>query len=198
MAHQLHTNSLPTLHASSMYPASQIPSTSLKLKTLVQSYIFQQVGRRVIRALAYAKSLFDLLNTKVVDDNNKGYKVELERRKKRRRRRKEISHVIKMCCIMSSSHVTPMSEPESQACYDSSRNSVVLNDRTGGTDDMDGYLQWLEEKEHGNDDEDDGASENNIDQLAEKFIEKCHEKFRLEKQESYRRYQEMLARKVGG
>ncbi|ERN11602.1 hypothetical protein AMTRI_Chr03g138730 [Amborella trichopoda] len=35
-----------------------------------------------------------------------------------------------------------------------------------------------------------------IDRLAEKFIATFHEKFRLEKQESYRRYQDMLARSI--
>lgn len=63
-----------------------------------------------------------------------------------------------------------------------------------------GYLEWLEEKkiqegvkekETGNEKE-----KENIDMLAEMFIANCHEKFKLEKQESDRRYQEMLARSM--
>ena len=37
---------------------------------------------------------------------------------------------------------------------------------------------------------------NEIDNLAKRFIARCHERFMLEKQESYRRYQEMLARSL--
>lgn len=59
-----------------------------------------------------------------------------------------------------------------------------------------GYLQWLEEKVQ--DDDDDkkacGNEMNEIDMLAEMFIANCHEKFKLEKQESDRRFHEMLAR----
>ena len=58
-----------------------------------------------------------------------------------------------------------------------------------------GYLQWLEEKKVN------GAAAsapeiNEIDMQAEMFIANCHEKFRLEKQESDRRFQEMLARSM--
>jgi hypothetical protein len=35
---------------------------------------------------------------------------------------------------------------------------------------------------------------NDIDRLAERFIARCHERFMLEKQASFRRFQEMLAR----
>ena len=55
-----------------------------------------------------------------------------------------------------------------------------------------GYLQWLEEKAH--DDDNDEQEINEIDVLADMFIANCHEKFRLEKQESDRRFEEMLAR----
>jgi hypothetical protein len=63
-----------------------------------------------------------------------------------------------------------------------------------------GYLCWLEEEEErpgedagGNGD---GVAVNEIDRLAEKFIARFHAKFLLEKQESYRRYQEMIARSI--
>lgn len=70
------------------------------------------------------------------------------------------------------------------------------------------YLRWLEEKkvegEGGGDSNNKGASAtrnehvemNEIDVLAEMFIANCHEKFRLEKQESDRRFHEMLARSM--
>lgn len=82
--------------------------------------------------------------------------------------------------------------------YDSNWNSVIStdeqcggHDQEGGEAQLSGYLQWLEEnKVH----EKSMPSENEIDKLADLFIANCHEKFMLEKQESYRRFQEMLAR----
>lgn len=63
------------------------------------------------------------------------------------------------------------------------------------SEELAGYLQWLEEKV-----QDKGTDvqeiKEDIDMLAEMFIESCHEKFRLEKQESDRRFQEMLARSM--
>lgn len=56
-----------------------------------------------------------------------------------------------------------------------------------------GYLQWLEEKVH-DDKKGSGNEMNEIDKLAELFIADCHEKFKLEKQDSDRRFHEMMAR----
>lgn len=70
-----------------------------------------------------------------------------------------------------------------------------MNDKMEEQDDDDElsrYLKWLEEK--GNREQE--SSCNEIDKLADMFIANCHEKFRLEKQESYRRFQEMMARSV--
>lgn len=109
-----------------------------------------------------------------------------------------------MCCNWHSSHVLPITppEPETDIYYDSSWNSVIcteegqVNVNIGGGEEigaqLSGYLQWLDDKNQLVE-EDDGDE---IDRLAEMFIAKCHEKFRLEKQESYRRYQEMLARSI--
>ncbi|XP_048553444.1 uncharacterized protein LOC125534206 [Triticum urartu] len=65
-----------------------------------------------------------------------------------------------------------------------------------------GYLCWLEEEtSSGGTPAGEGEGEaspavNEIDKLAEKFIARFHAKFLLEKQESYRRYQEMIARSI--
>ncbi|KAK4749885.1 hypothetical protein SAY87_027334 [Trapa incisa] len=79
-------------------------------------------------------------------------------------------------------------------------------DVEGGDDDktpeLCGYLRSLEEKKvgaaHGDGmyDEQPQPWKNEIDQLADLFIAKCHEKFILEKQESDRRFNEMLARSM--
>lgn len=156
----------------------------------------------VVRALADAKAIaIELLNTMNTPDN---CIIELRRKKKKKKKKtKKIFHSIRMC-FRSSSHVIPMPEPQSNIdfnafsheYYDSTWNSIISTNE--GNDDMEpplsGYLQWLEEKDPDGLVGDEGGSE--IDRLAEKFIQRCHEKFRLEKQESYRRYQEMLARSL--
>ncbi|XBH69398.1 hypothetical protein VPH35_097290 [Triticum aestivum] len=72
--------------------------------------------------------------------------------------------------------------------YDPSWNAVIpaeqLSPMIAGR-----FLEWPEP---------DGVEEegccNEIDSLAERFIARCHERFVLEKQASFRRFQEMLAR----
>jgi len=65
-----------------------------------------------------------------------------------------------------------------------------------GSSQLSGYLRWLEEKicEDDNNNDNNKSETNEIDMLAELFIADCHEKFRLEKQESDRMFHEMLAR----
>lgn len=86
-------------------------------------------------------------------------------------------------CSSKSSHVLPVPEP----VYENPDANLA------------GYLEWLEEKkvEEGAKEKENIVNEKeNIDMLAEMFIANCHEKFKLEKQESDRRYQEMLARSM--
>lgn len=60
---------------------------------------------------------------------------------------------------------------------------------------LNGYLRWLEEKKVAAiiDNEN---SRNEIDELADMFIAQCREKFILEKQESERKFREILARSM--
>ena len=86
---------------------------------------------------------------------------------------------------------------ETHLYYDSTWNSMLSTDQAGddcGESQLSGYLQWLEEKVHDNSNTETDINE--IDKLAEMFIASCHEKFELEKQESYRRFQEMMARSM--
>ncbi|KAK8963060.1 hypothetical protein KSP40_PGU005797 [Platanthera guangdongensis] len=170
---------------------------ALKAKSQLEACFLRSVCR-VVRALSSTKSfLADLLSFGALpasaSTNNCITKMG------RRRRRKKLAESFSTCCNWRSVHVIPISERArsglelssmSRTYYDSTWNSVVVV-----SDDADGYLQWLEEKDSGGGGEDDDDA-SKIDRLAEKFIESCHEKFRLEKQESYRRYQEMLARSV--
>jgi hypothetical protein len=89
---------------------------------------------------------------------------------------------------------------ETHLHYDSTWNSILSTEQTGeaaaasagDSSQLSGYLQWLEEKVDDNSDKD----VDDIDKLAEMFIASSHEKFQLEKQESARRFQEMMARSM--
>lgn len=90
--------------------------------------------------------------------------------------------------------------PTSHVYYDSTWNSVFSTDDKEEEQEgqLSSYLEWLEEKSGKieNSSNCEGNLGNEIDKLADMFIANCHEKFRLEKIESYRRYQEMLARSM--
>ncbi|EES07430.1 hypothetical protein BDA96_04G294400 [Sorghum bicolor] len=103
-------------------------------------------------------------------------------------------------------------------CYDSAWSAVVVPAAApggieGGTvaaGEYCGYLRWLEEEmpdevmvveeeedDEGEEDADAAAGGGNeIDRLAEQFIARCRANFLLEKQESYDRCQEMIARSL--
>ncbi|KAG6490430.1 hypothetical protein ZIOFF_051726 [Zingiber officinale] len=112
--------------------------------------------------------------------------------KHRRRSKSHVHH--------SSSHIIPIPEPPCNSeeffdvsqClyYDATWNSMI------SSEDMDGdpiEPPPVEEKNRGRNEKDnDNEGGNEIDRLAEKFIASCHEKFRLEKQESYRRSYPLL------
>lgn len=84
---------------------------------------------------------------------------------------------------------------KSHAYYDSTWNSIIATEYDDVAESqLSGYLHWLEEKVH--EKSSGGDHMNEIDKLADMFIANSHEKFMLEKQESYRRFQEMMARSV--
>ncbi|CAM8960883.1 unnamed protein product [Rhodiola kirilowii] len=176
-------------------------SSSMKLKTIIHSLIFSHICR-MARALSKAKSLvanllkdIDLIDHFKKGTGNKHYY-------------KHHHHKVKVYGSFrlhynwcSSSHVLP--EPEvfetgfdkftpNQLYYDATWSSVVSTGVESSLG-LSEYLHWLEETpDHVKSVED----LNEIDKLADVFIANCHEKFRLEKQESYRRFQEMMARSM--
>ncbi|GFQ05441.1 hypothetical protein PHJA_002688200 [Phtheirospermum japonicum] len=160
----------------------------MKLKTLLQTFVFSHVYR-IARALARAKSvLIQLLKDVHKNKNSKQKKL--------------FFGSFRLHYNWGSSNSNPY------VYYDSSWDSVIgrattldydeimqecnsnNNNNNNNNSELSKYLQWLEEKG--------GEKEccNEIDKLADLFIADCHEKFRLEKQESYRRFQEMMARSV--
>ncbi|KAF8369273.1 hypothetical protein HHK36_032716 [Tetracentron sinense] len=196
MVGQSPLKSLQSLHVFS-WKTPYSSSNLIKIKTLIQSHIFRHV-HRVFQALTKVKSkLIELLK----ENQPNCYKDTIKKKKKKK---KKIFSSIRVHHKWGSSHVLPMPEQDLDGFttnhmlfYDSTWNSMVP---TGECKDeavesqLSGYLQWLEEKVPENSTADLDIDE--IDRLADKFIARCHEKFRLEKEESYRRYHEMLARSI--
>lgn len=174
-------SSLKTLnsihHFSIKTPSPSPPSSSLssmKLKTLLQTFIFSHMYR-IARALSKAKSLL----------------IQLLKTSKNKQQNLFFGSFRLHYNWCSSSRTVPVMLQASQdysGCT-SVVSSSLRHDGMPDSGELSKYLQWLEEKC-------DQDWDNEIDRLADLFIANCHEKFRLEKQESYRRYQEMMARSV--
>ncbi|KAK9124988.1 hypothetical protein Scep_013834 [Stephania cephalantha] len=181
------------------------------MKTLVHSQVFQHLCQ-VLKTLAKAKSLFMQLLNK---NNNKGTNnstsitTTVKKMKIKKKKKKQVFiNSFRLHYNWCSSHVLPMPDSvvgegfgvaayNNHDYYDSTWNAVVPAEefQQGLDSQLSGYLHWLEDKGAENcGSTDQGDVDDEINKLAEKFIQSCHEKFRLEKQESYRRYQEMLAR----
>ncbi|KAL6651580.1 hypothetical protein ACP70R_010505 [Stipagrostis hirtigluma subsp. patula] len=200
----------PLFHVEALLPSSLSP----KLSSLLQSHVYPRVGH-VFRALARFKSLLlDALSKKRRSAPSPSYHS-------RSAKTSKIAGLTKPHLVWvgddSPARAKPSSEMDSngghvRSCYESTWNVVVpapaeVEGGGAGEDEYCGYLCWLEEEtpddaEDGGEDDADGGGAgsngtmNEIDRLAEKFIARCHAKFLLEKQESYRRYQEMMARSV--
>ncbi|KAF0890984.1 hypothetical protein E2562_005093 [Oryza meyeriana var. granulata] len=211
----------PLFHMEALLPSSISP----KINTVLHSHIYPQVGH-VFRALAKFKSLIlDVLSKKRAptrggSGGGKKYAIGYRSRPEKRKKRivSKITGFMKLRFTWrAAASVTPARAKDLELhCHpyyydDSTWNVVVPADAAeemrGGDDGEDcGYMCWLEEErsvdavpaaeeEDGGDGDSNGAM-NEIDRLAERFIARCHAKFLLEKQESYRRYQEMMARSM--
>uniref|UniRef100_A0A0A8XPK8 Uncharacterized protein n=1 Tax=Arundo donax TaxID=35708 RepID=A0A0A8XPK8_ARUDO len=201
------------LHMETLLPSSISP----KISTILQSHVYPRVGY-VFRALAKFKSLLlDALGkTKrgASRPNSSKHAISYHSRSKKRSKKPHFTWSGGLSARaeeldLDVNHVRSY-------CYESTCNPVVPAPAPagveGGSDDGTaaeycGYLCWLDEEtpdemllvEEVEDVDGAGAGGhgvNEIDRLAEKFIARCHAKFLLEKQESYRRYQEMIARSM--
>ncbi|KHN26382.1 hypothetical protein glysoja_029336 [Glycine soja] len=179
----------PLQQAFSVKPSSTI--SSMKLKRIVHTLIVSHLCR-IIRALSKVKDVM----VEILKENSTT--IHFPHKKHCNRRKKIILGSFRLhynWCSSKSSHVLPVPEPIYATCRDDDDEDCP-------------YLRWLEEKkvegEGGGDSNNKGASAtrnehvemNEIDVLAEMFIANCHEKFRLGKQESDRRFHEMLARSM--
>lgn len=192
----------PLFHMEALLPGSISP----KISSILQSHVYPRAGR-VFRALARFKSLLlgALGKSKrgVPWGSSRGKHAISYYHARSTTKRTKIASFRKP-------HPSSAGDKELEAshvcsCHESAWN-VVIPAPAGGVDapgEYCGYLRWLEEETSDevlvvDEDEEDGVGDdlNEIDRLAEKFITRCHAKFLLEKQESYRRYQEMMARSV--
>jgi hypothetical protein len=185
-------------HSAAMAPLFQMEallprSISPKISSILQSHVYPRVGR-VFRALARFKSL--LLGK---SSSKSGVPWSAGSRAKHAAAIGYRATTKRSKIASGGSSLAP-----AKASHGSARWNVVTAPAPAGADEYCGYLRWLEEEddtpdevlvvEEEEDEDVDGSNE--IDRLAEKFIARCHAKFLLEKQESYRRYQEMMARSV--
>ncbi|KAG5252774.1 myb family transcription factor family protein [Salix suchowensis] len=192
---------LKNLHPLQVFSKKPPSSTlsSMKIKTLIHTLIVSHVCR-IIRALSRAKSVV----IEILKENQHVHFFisPTKSSRKRQKDRKIYLGSFRLHYNWCSSHVLPVREPvldgfsSSHFYYDSSWNSIIANEQYEDSTDsqLSGYLQWLDEKVDGEDS--DQSTEKDINRLADLFIANCHEKFILEKQESYRRFQEMMARSL--
>lgn len=168
--------------------SSSIGLRSLKIRTRVNSFISTH-SCRITRALTKAKSILtDLIKELQL--------THFREPSKRQNNNNKLSYgsFRRNNSWCTSSHVLPVPSPASQLYTDATWNSIISpesKDIEGSQ--LCGYLHWLEQKIQ----EDSEAEDmNEIDKLADMYIANCHEKFLLEKQESLRMFQEMMARSL--
>ncbi|XP_010504733.1 PREDICTED: uncharacterized protein LOC104781704 [Camelina sativa] len=171
--------------------SSSSSSSSMKLKTLIQNLLTHPLYR-FLRAVARAKSIF--LEISKHNNNKKRKLMMFFPTKASKNQRKIFFGSFRLHYNWCSSHVAPVPQPFP---------FPAVSDVKGEEDDdsqLSGYLEWLEHKkvEDAEEIRDVAAhdEEDDIDHLADMFIANCHEKFLLEKVESYRRFQEMLERSL--
>uniref|UniRef100_A0A7N0UWH5 Uncharacterized protein n=1 Tax=Kalanchoe fedtschenkoi TaxID=63787 RepID=A0A7N0UWH5_KALFE len=150
--------------------------SSMKLKALLEALILSHI-RRATHSISNMKLIIlGIRDLFVLGQFN-------HRRVKKTKRTQKInlhgSFRLHYNWCSSSSNVAPELPPK----Y--GNTAVAVKDPL----ELSGYLHWLDETR-----EADEANE--IDKLADMFIANCHEKFMLEKQESYRLFQEMMARSI--
>ena len=192
-------SSHPVQVFSAIKPSPHTPSpsssalSSMKLKSLIHTLIVSHMCR-IIRALSKLKAAI-LQTLKGNHSNN----IHFLHHRKHKMTKKIISGSFRLhynWCSSKSSQVITVPSRVFQGLSNPADADHLFEDCHGSSQ-LAGYLRWLEEKICEDDSSYKKSCEsetNEIDMLAELFIADCHEKFRLEKQESDRMFHEMLAR----
>ncbi|XP_047335953.1 uncharacterized protein LOC124939530 [Impatiens glandulifera] len=177
----------------------------MKFKTLIHSLILRHFCR-VSRALSKAKSI-SVQTLKEMHLMTHFIEPLLLKKGKKKKKTKLFlgSFRLHYNWCTNSSHVLPIPSPtldhhNRHLYYDATWHSYVTMECSDDDEDspeLSGYLHWLERKGYQKSaNHDQHNHQDDINRLADAFIESCHEKFRLEKQDSYRRFQEMMERSV--
>ncbi|KAF2538590.1 hypothetical protein F2Q68_00023160 [Brassica cretica] len=196
--------------------SSSQKSSSVKLKSLIQILIITQVCR-LIRKISRASSiLVSVLRKKQYNLLSMSCSLYPKRASKKQKNNIFFGS-FRLHYNFCSSHVVPVSAPVrlpeelylAHLQYDSTWESMHSTESIDGLgDDVDdeiqepsqlsSYLKQLEDDKakDGKEEEEEEGKEmkmmNEIDKLADMFIAYSHEKFMLEKVDSYRIFQEML------
>ncbi|XP_010452620.1 PREDICTED: uncharacterized protein LOC104734691 [Camelina sativa] len=207
---------LPLKSTSSMSSSSQCSysssptSASMKLKSLIQTLILSHVCR-LIRDISRASSILARVLKKKQYNLLSVSSLLCPKRASKKQKNNILFGSFRLHYNFCSSHVVPVSAPVrlpqelylAHLQYDSTWESIYSNESMDVRDDDDvqepsqltSYLRQLEAKVK--DDKEEGKEMmmmNEIDKLADMFIANSHEKFMLEKVDSYRRSHEMLNR----
>ncbi|KAF3504595.1 hypothetical protein F2Q69_00045381 [Brassica cretica] len=168
--------------------SSSQKSSSVKLKSLIQILIITQVCR-LIRKISRASSiLVRVLRKKQYNLLSMSCSFYPKRASKKQKNNIFFGS-FRLHYNFCSSHVVPVSAPHSTESMDD-------DDDIQETSQLSSYLNQLEDDKAKDGKEEEEGKEmkmmNEIDKLADMFIAYSHEKFMLEKVDSYRRFQEML------
>lgn len=190
-------------------------SSSVKLKSLIQTLIISQVCR-LIRKIYRASSILVRVLRKTQYNLLSIPSSFYPRRASKKQKNNIFFGSFRLHYNFCSSHVVPVSAPVrlpdelylAHLQYDSTWESMHSTEPMDGLGDdygesqepsqLSSYLKQLED-DTANDGKEEVEEEgkerkmmNEIDKLADMFIAYSHEKFMLEKVDSYRRFQEML------
>lgn len=182
----------------------------MKLKALIRTLFISQVCR-LIREISRASSILVRVLRKKQCNLLSVSSLLYPKRASKKQKNNIFFGSFRLHYNFCSSHVVPVSAPVrlpeelylAHLQYDSTWKSMHSTESMDGRDDeefqepsqLSNYLRQLEDKVK--DGEEEGKEKmmmNEIDKLADMFIANCHEKFMLEKVDSYRRFQESLNR----
>ncbi|VVB13493.1 unnamed protein product [Arabis nemorensis] len=181
----------------------------MKLKTLIQTLFISRVCR-LIREISRASSILVRVLRKKQYNLLSVSSLLYPKRASKKQRNNIFFGSFRLHYNFCSSHVVPVSAPVrlpeelylAHLQYDSTLESMYSKESLNGLGDDDvhepsqlsSYLRQLEDDEEEDEEGKEVRMMNEIDKLADMFIANCHEKFMLEKVDSYRRFQDMLNR----
>ncbi|CAH8312542.1 unnamed protein product [Eruca vesicaria subsp. sativa] len=199
--------SVPLKLASSMSSSSLPTSSSVKLKSIIQTLIISQVCR-LIREISRASSILARVLRKKQYNLLSMSCSFYPKRASKKQKNNILFGSFRLHYNFCSSHVVPVSAPVrlpeelylAHLQYDSTWESMhstesMDDDEIQEPSQLSSYLKQLEDDKAKDGKEEEGKEMkmmNEIDKLADMFIAYSHEKFMLEKVDSYRRFQEMM------